>query len=566
MSINGIIKILHTPPGKIPKTIYYTSPTSIPDSFELTRLINTNNKLGYDGQLYDDSKCLEFIQDYFDKRVVRCYQQLIPGAFKADLWRYCKLYIDGGIYIDLGMELKMGLDKLVEDYDVVVVKDSNYFSEYCLWNGFIITYPKNKLFLYVIDVICSKIEKLDKGKNIIDLTGPSVFGEVFCNYYNTSVDPGEKLINNTKIKILQIDFNKKVIKDINNEEILFCHKYHFKDTYNEEMSKLKTKDKYIKDKPCTHYSYLWDNNFVFKILHNSNNVIKPNNFYMDGKYLVVKCKTNKGKLVENKILFNYDMNFINKNGIILPKNISFLNNISTKIPKIIFQTHKSNQYLKMHKKLLNATNSWKKHSEFKYNFYNDKQQADFMKTYFGDIYDVYCRLPLSVMKADLWRYCIIYKYGGIYADSDTVCLSKPDYLVKNALLNCAPEIDVAYYLRAEKIRFDVHLCQWVFAAPANCPVIKSIIDLSVKRIRKTYIIKGEHIVHYLTGPGVFTDGINKWLTKNSLPIFKNSTDYTFYPKNILYIHDASFHKNKVKHLYSGGWENGWIKQRDKLLL
>ena len=34
-------------------------------------------------------------------------------------------------------------------------------------------------------------------------------------------------------------------------------------------------------------------------------------------------------------------------------------------------------------------------------------------------------LPIAVMKADLWRYCVIYKYGGIYADADTVCKINP---------------------------------------------------------------------------------------------------------------------------------------------
>lgn len=47
-----------------------------------------------------------------------------------------------------------------------------------------------------------------------------------------------------------------------------------------------------------------------------------------------------------------------------------------------------------------------------------------------EIYSAYNRLPLGVMKADLWRYCIIYKYGSIYADIDTVSLTNNlDFLV-----------------------------------------------------------------------------------------------------------------------------------------
>ena len=45
-----------------------------------------------------------FIKSHFSKRVLYAYDKLIPGAFKADLWRYCIIYINGGIYIDIKYE------------------------------------------------------------------------------------------------------------------------------------------------------------------------------------------------------------------------------------------------------------------------------------------------------------------------------------------------------------------------------------------------------------------------------------------------------------------------------
>ena len=50
---------------------------------------------------------------------------------------------------------------------------------------------------------------------------------------------------------------------------------------------------------------------------------------------------------------------------------------------------------------------------------------------FPEIKDAYDSLPIRVMKADLWRYCILYKYGGIYADSDTVLLKYPSFFTNN---------------------------------------------------------------------------------------------------------------------------------------
>ena len=47
--------------------------------------------------LFDDNDCRQFIQDHFNTDILNAYDKLIPGAYKADLWRCCVLYIHGGI-------------------------------------------------------------------------------------------------------------------------------------------------------------------------------------------------------------------------------------------------------------------------------------------------------------------------------------------------------------------------------------------------------------------------------------------------------------------------------------
>lgn len=226
------------------------------------------------------------------------------------------------------------------------------------------------------------------------------------------------------------------------------------------------------------------------------------------------------------------------------------------IPKNIFQTHKSAQYLKTKPNILNAISTWFKYSnEFNYFFYDDIKCDEFIKNNFDDkIYKAYSKLPIAVMKADLWRYCVVYKYGGIYADTDTICKVNPNIFLTDSLLTIVAENEA-------------HLCQWVFSAPLNSPILKSIIDLSVDRILDMDIIKGEHIVHYLTGPGVFTDGIEKYLKENNKPIFNNKYEYFNYSdKNMLSIFNHhNFHKNIVVHLFSGQHSDGWFHERYKKL-
>ena len=226
----------------------------------------------------------------------------------------------------------------------------------------------------------------------------------------------------------------------------------------------------------------------------------------------------------------------------------------TFIPKKIFQTHKSEQFVESNPDLKNAVETWKKHQEFEYNFYDNEACERFMFENFEEkVYEAYQKCPLPVMKADLWRYCIIFKYGGIYADVDTICnVNDPSVFLKNpAQLVISPEND------------NFHLCQWFFCAPEGSPILKSVIDLSVEMVLKEdYKEFDIHFVHKLTGPGVFTKGIEMYLSENSLPTFSERTKYFNYPHDFIYCFEPKFfHKNTVKHLFAGEQKEGWKDQR-----
>jgi mannosyltransferase OCH1-like enzyme len=228
-----------------------------------------------------------------------------------------------------------------------------------------------------------------------------------------------------------------------------------------------------------------------------------------------------------------------------------------KIPKRIFQTHKSIQYVQNTPHLRNAINSWKQFvPEFGYHFYTDEMCELFMKNVmveeFGNIiYEAYSKLPISVMKADLWRYCVIYKFGGIYADADAICRCNPNmFTLYDTLLVCAPENPT-------------HLCQWCFAAPAKSEILKHVIELSINRIMSLTKFKGEHLIHYLTGPGVFTDGIEQYLKENKMMVFKDRSNYYRYKnQTMICFAGERFHNSMIEHLFTGGYSDGWIHERN----
>lgn len=88
-----------------------------------------------------------------------------------------------------------------------------------------------------------------------------------------------------------------------------------------------------------------------------------------------------------------------------------------KIPKTIYITSK--------KELPDyVINNWKKlNPDYKIIFYNDDKIKEFLKESYPVEYLNYFNKLDSIkgagpIKADFWRLCILYKYGGIYVDSD----------------------------------------------------------------------------------------------------------------------------------------------------
>lgn len=56
--------------------------------------------------------------------------------------------------------------------------------------------------------------------------------------------------------------------------------------------------------------------------------------------------------------------------------------------------------------------------------FDDGDARQFIALHFGAAHvAVFDGYPVGVMRADFWRYCILFKEGGVYADIDTIRVS-----------------------------------------------------------------------------------------------------------------------------------------------
>jgi len=163
----------------IPLDIYQTWSTKDlpPKMRERVEILKSQNPR-FRHHLYDDNDCREFIKTYFRPDVLAAYDSLIPGAYKADLWRLCVLFINGGIYMDIKLICANGF-KLIE------LTENNHFVKdrpvNSIFNSLMVS-QKGNLFLFkCIRQIVENVKNKYYGNCPLSPTGPVLLGNIIIN-------------------------------------------------------------------------------------------------------------------------------------------------------------------------------------------------------------------------------------------------------------------------------------------------------------------------------------------------------------------------------------------------
>jgi mannosyltransferase OCH1-like enzyme len=176
----------------------------------ILRTVEANPEFDY--YLYSDSDSRSFIQANYSPEVVSAFDSLRPGAYKSDLWRYCILYKLGGLYFDIKMVPLVPLKTILRDNSTIFVKDLEFMKgnimRDCVWNGLMISPPKNKVFKHCIEEIVENCKRRNYRNNNLDITGPCLLGRML------KLHSGQDYFQ-------QMVFN--LSKENNSQSVLFYH-------------------------------------------------------------------------------------------------------------------------------------------------------------------------------------------------------------------------------------------------------------------------------------------------------------------------------------------------------
>jgi len=164
----------------VPLKIFQTWYTKVlpPKMRERVETLKRQNPM-FEHFLYDDNDCRELIKNKFSNDVLNAYDKLIPGAYKADLWRLCVLYLYGGIYMDIKFICVNGF-KLIE------LTERNHFVKdrpkpLSIYNAMMVCEKNHPFLLMAINKIVHNVKNNYYGSTPLEPTGPTMLGNLILN-------------------------------------------------------------------------------------------------------------------------------------------------------------------------------------------------------------------------------------------------------------------------------------------------------------------------------------------------------------------------------------------------
>jgi hypothetical protein len=136
----------------IPSTLWQTAKTeSSLREKNVKRLVKSWINPTLDIFFMDDTACEGFIRENFNEVVYNTYKALPLGVMRADMWRICVLYINGGIYSDIDVFCKKDIKHILLDNDIVFLQEDHDADR--VSNFFIASVPKHPVLKQIIDTM-----------------------------------------------------------------------------------------------------------------------------------------------------------------------------------------------------------------------------------------------------------------------------------------------------------------------------------------------------------------------------------------------------------------------------
>jgi mannosyltransferase OCH1-like enzyme len=228
---------------KIPNFVHQTFCSRILP-LEIAKVIEQNKRVCRNCKFlfYTDEECELLIKNNFNDEIYNAYKRINPsyGAMRADFFRYCVLYLYGGIYLDIKSSLTHPIFKLITKDDICILDiPRNNLEPWRINNPtyeqwLLIFAPRHPYLLATINQIYRYINEnyiprtindinLSTKGTILHITGPDSFTKAINNFVennrilhrNVDYDIFSRLIGCGNYRLMYKINNKKHYSEVN---------------------------------------------------------------------------------------------------------------------------------------------------------------------------------------------------------------------------------------------------------------------------------------------------------------------------------------------------------------
>ena len=126
------------------KKIFMTYKKNVPEKvFKRWKILNPTYEIDFSL----DSDCISFLEN-MNNYLSTLFKEISVGMYKADLWRLCKLYINGGVYADVDLVPHFNLEYL--DKDVTFYSCMSAINRNSIFQAFMMNYKQKSGLIYIM--------------------------------------------------------------------------------------------------------------------------------------------------------------------------------------------------------------------------------------------------------------------------------------------------------------------------------------------------------------------------------------------------------------------------------
>jgi len=197
------------------------------------------------------------------------------------------------------------------------------------------------------------------------------------------------------------------------------------------------------------------------------------------------------------------------------------------IPNVCYQTWIDRYFGKSHFSEIKDFRSL--NQDVSWILFDETAMNDYMKSNWGGhaIYNIFSASNFGPMKADIFRYCIIFDRGGYYFDVSKSCkipLRSMHGKFDQAFISFEKNVCITLPDKeaANKLDFPLNLViQWGFGFTAKHPLLLGVIESICENaflFRNVRFQSPKDAILAFTGPGMFTESVRNFAKQNDLSL------------------------------------------------